>query len=183
MEDKEIIALYFSRDEKAIRATSEKYAGFCHRIAKNILGNDEDAEECVSDAYLALWNRIPPERPKSFAAFLAKIVRNISLDRFDYNTAACRNGNADAVLDEILEFIPDSKGDFSEHIGLMDAINAFLSKQPKAARCIFVRRYFYMDSISEIATRYGMKESSVKSLLYRVRDRLAVYLKKGGFYS
>lgn len=181
MEDKEMIELYFARNEDAMRHTAEKYGALCHHIAKNILGNDEDAKECVNDAYFALWNRIPPERPQSLRAFLSKIVRNISLDRFDYNTAACRNGNTDMVLEEIEMFLPDSTRDFSENIGLMDEINDFLAKQTKAARCVFVRRYFYCDSITEIAARYGLKESTVKSLLYRVRDRLAKHLKKGGF--
>lgn len=183
MEDKEIIELYLARDENAMRITSEKYGLLCYKIARNVLGNEEDAKECVNDAYFAVWNRIPPEEPRSFSAFLAKIVRNISLDRFDYNTAACRNGTTDMVLEEVMDFIPDQTRDFSENIGLSDAINAFLAKQTKAARCVFVRRYFYCDSISEIAERYGMKESAVKSLIYRVRDRLAAYLKKGGFYS
>lgn len=182
MEDRDIIELYLARKEDAMRLTAEKYGTFCHKIAKNVLGNDEDAKECVNDAYFAVWKRIPPENPRSFSAFLAKIVRNISLDRFDYNTAACRNGNTDAVLEEIAAFLPDSAQEFSEHIGLTDAINAFLDKQTKAARCVFVRRYFYCDSIAEIASRYGMTESAVKSLLYRVRDRLAAHLKKGGFY-
>lgn len=182
MEDKEIIELYLARNENAMRMTSEKYGALCHKIANNILGNEEDAKECVNDAYFAVWKRIPPENPRSFSAFLSRIVRNISLDRFDYNTAACRNGNTDILLDEIEEFIPDQTKDFSENIGLSDAINAFLSEQTKAARCVFVRRYFYCDSIAEIAERYGMKESAVKSLVYRVRARLAVYLKKGGFY-
>lgn len=181
MEDKELIALYFDRNEKAMRHTAEKYGALCHHIAKNILGNDEDAEECVNDAYFAIWNRIPPEQPQSFRAFLSKIVRNISLDRFDYNTAACRNSNTDAVLEEMEAFLPDIHGDFSENIGLMDEINDFLAGQSQAARCVFVRRYFYCDSITEIAKRYDLKESTVKSLLYRVRDRLAKHLKKGGF--
>ena len=181
MEDKEMIELYFARNEDAMRHTAEKYGALCHHIAKNILGNDEDAKECVNDAYFALWNRIPPERPQSLRAFLSKIVRNISLDRFDYNTAACRNGNTDMVLEEMEMFLPDLTRDFSENIGLMDEINGFLAKQTKAARCVFVRRYFYCDSITEIAARYGLKESTVKSLLYRVRDRLAKHLKKGGF--
>ncbi len=182
MEDKDIIEMYFVRNENALRLTAEKYGALCHMLAKNILGNEEDAKECVSDAYFAVWNRIPPEEPRSFSAFLAKIVRNISLDRFDYNTAACRNGNHDAVLEEVAVFLPDTTQDFSENIGLTDAINAFLSKQTKAARCVFVRRYFYCDTFEEIAARYGMKENSVKTLVYRTRGRLAVYLKKGGFY-
>ena len=181
MEDKDIIKLYFARNEDAIRLTSEKYGRLCHALSRNILGSEEDAKECVSDAYLAVWNLIPPEEPRSFSAFLTRIVRNISLDRFDYNTAACRNGNADVLLDEIDAFFPDTMQNFTENIGLEEEINRFLSKQTKAARCVFVRRYYFCDSVSDIAERYGMKESAVKSLLYRVRDRLAAHLKKGGF--
>ena len=179
MEDKEIVERYISRNEKALQMTSEKYGALCHKIALNIIGNEEDAKECVNDAYLAVWNRIPPENPRSLMAFLSKIVRNISLDRLDYNRAACRNSNATVVLDEVSDFLPDQTKDSSD---LKDAIHLFLTKQTKSARCVFVRRYFYCDSIAEIALRYGMTESAVKSLLHRVRRRLAEFLKKGGFY-
>lgn len=179
MEDKEIIESYVSRDESALKMTSEKYGALCHKIAFNIIGNEEDAKECVNDAYFAVWKRIPPENPHSFMAFLSRIVRNISLDRLDYNTAACRNANMNVVLDEVSDFLPAKSEDDS---GLREAIDQFLEQQTKAARCVFVRRYFYCDSMTEIASRYGMTESAVKSLLYRVRRRLADFLKKGGFY-
>ncbi len=180
VEDKEIIELYFARKEDVTRIVSEKYGVTCLKIAKNIVGNDEDAKECVNDAYFALWNRIPPEKPERFSSYLWKIVRNISLDRFDYNTAACRNGNTETVLEEIADFLPDTQAQAESPV-LMPAINTFLGTQPKAARSIFVRRYFYCDSIEDIALRYGMSKSAVTSSLFRIRKRLASYLKKQGF--
>lgn len=186
MEDKDIIRLYFERAEAAIGKTAEKYGSLCHAIAKNILGNDADAEECVNDTYLAVWNQIPPERPNSFCAYIGKIARNIALNRFDYNTASCRNGNADVVLDELSEILPDESVDMlSEGETFMRALNLFLSTEKERARVIFVRRYFYCESMAEIAKRVHMQESAVRSSLFRTRKKLAVYLRKqglGGIY-
>ena len=186
MEDKDIIKLYFARNEDAIRLTSEKYGRLCHALSRNILGNEEDAKECVSDAYLAVWNRIPPEEPRSFSAFLTRIVRNISLDRFDYNTASCRNGSSNVVLDELSEILPDESVDiFSGEKALINAINLFLSKEKARSRIIFVRRYFYCESMADIASRVHMQESAVRSSLFRTRKKLAMFLRKqglGGIY-
>ena len=186
MEDKDIIRLYFARAEDAIGKTAEKYGSLCHAIAKNILGNDEDAKECVNDTYFAVWNRIPPEEPKSLCAFIGRIARNIALDRFDYNTAACRNGNTDMVLEELAEILPDEQESaFSENAQIMQAINAFLSREKERARVIFVRRYFYCESMAEIAVRFHMQESAVRSSLFRTRKKLAIHLRKeglGGIY-
>ncbi len=186
MEDKDIIRLYFERAEDAIGKTAEKYGSLCHAIAKNILGNDADAEECVNDTYFAMWNRIPPEEPKSLCAFIGRIARNIALNRFDYNTAACRNGNTDLVLEELSEILPvETEEAFSENTRLMQAINCFLSKEKERARVIFVRRYFYCESMAEIAERVHMQENAVRSSLFRTRKKLAIYLRKeglGGIY-
>ena len=182
MDDSSIIRLYFARSEAAIKATAEKYGALCHMIARNILSSDADAEECVNDAYLALWNRIPPETPQSLKAYAAKIVRHISLDRLDYNTAACRSGQAGVILDEVAEILPDRDAEaaFSSEIPLSVRLERFLDGEKKQARCIFVRRYWFCDSVAEIAARYGMSESGVKSVLFRVRRRLAAYLKTDG---
>ena len=186
MEDKDIIRLYIDRAEDAIEKTAEKYGSLCHAIAKNVLGNDEDAKECVNDTYLAVWNRIPPEEPRSLCAYIGKIARNIALNRFDYNTASCRNGNTDVVLDELSEILPDESVDIlSEGKELMGALNRFLSTEKKRARVIFVRRYFYCESIMAIAERVHMQEGAVRSSLFRMRKKLAIYLKKqglGGIY-
>jgi len=182
MDDKEIIQLYLDRSEDAIAKTAEKYGVFCHAVAKNILGNDADAEECVNDAYLALWSKIPPCIPSSLKAFAGKIVRNISLDRFDYNTAACRHTDAGLIFDEIAEILPAKDNSISiDGMELTRCLNAFLSGEKETARCVFVRRYWFCDSVKEIGKRYGMSEGRVKSILFRERKRLSAYLKKEGF--
>jgi RNA polymerase sigma-70 factor (ECF subfamily) len=181
MDDKDIIRLYFERAEDAIGKTAEKYGALCHTIAKNILGNDEDAKECVNDTYFAVWNRIPPEKPNSFCAFIGKIARNIALTRLDYNMASCRNGNADIVLDELAEILPDENVDMdAEGEALMRALNLFLSREKERSRVIFVRRYFHCESMAEIAKKVHMQESAVRSSLFRTRKKLAIYLRKQG---
>ncbi len=185
MEDKEIIRLYFDRAEDAIGKTAEKYGARCLYLAKNIVGNDSDAEECVNDMYFAVWNRIPPEIPYSFFAFIAKITRNIALNRLDYNRAERRNGEYTLVLEELSEILPDESSVIREEDSLMDAINAFLKSEKKKNRVIFVRRYFYHDSMSEIASRVDMQENAVRASLFRTRKKLAIYLRKqglGGIY-
>ena len=181
MDDKDIIRLYFERAEDAIGKTAEKYGALCHTIAKNILGNDEDAKECVNDTYFAVWNRIPPEKPSSFRAFIGKIARNIALTRFDYNTASCRNGSVDMVLDELAEILPDETMDVEADGGaIMSALNSFLSKEKERSRVIFVRRYFHCESMAEIAKRVHMQEGAVRSSLFRTRKKLAIDLRKQG---
>ncbi len=181
MEDKDIIRLYFDREQEAIGRTQEKYGALCFHIAKNILGNDEDAKECVNDTYFAVWNRIPPENPHSFGAFIGRVARNIALNRFDYNTAACRNGSADLALDELCEVLSDETYAQSLDDGsFMRALNRFLETEKRRTRVIFVRRYFYCDSVSEIAKRVHMQEGAVRSSLFRLRKRLAAYLRKEG---
>ncbi len=186
MEDRDIIRLYQDRAEAAIAKTAEKYGALCRHIAKNITGSESDAEECVNDAYFAVWNRIPPEEPNSFCAFLAKITRNIALDRFDYNTAACRNGTLDLVLDELSEILPDESAESDFESGtLMTAINTFLEGERPRSRVIFVRRYFHHDSMADIAKRMHMQENAVRASLFRTRKKLAIYLRKhglGGIY-
>lgn len=181
MEDQEIIRLYFDRSETAIAETAEKYGVFCHCIAKNILASDADAEECVNDAYFAVWNRVPPETPRSLKAFLGKIVRNISLDRFDYNTAEKRCAGMNILLDEIAEILPDSEMTPFPENNLTEILNAFLEKEKPDLRQIFVRRYWFCDSVREISARFGMSESRVKTVLFRQRSRLRAYLTKEGF--
>lgn len=181
MDDKDIIRLYFARAEDAIGKTAEKYGALCHSIAKNILHSDEDAKECVNDTYFAVWNRIPPEIPHSFCAFISKIARNIALTRLDYNTASRRNGNGNVVLEELAEILPDEGVDIeAEGEALMRALNQFLDHEKERSRVIFVRRYFHCESMTEIAKRVHMQESAVRSALFRTRKKLAIFLKKQG---
>ena len=182
MEDSKIIELYWSRSEQAIAETESKYGKYCHRIAFNILYSEEDAEECVNDTYLRAWEAMPPHRPQILSSFLGKITRNLSLDRYDALRAKKRSSNTELALDEIGECIPDAYSDMpiSEEIVLKDAINGFLRALPTRTRVIFLRRYFYLCSISDIAEGLEMSESNVKVTLSRTRAKFKAYLEKEG---
>lgn len=175
MDDKQILDLYWERSEVAISETSKKYGKYCRYIAFNILHNDEDSEECVNDTYLRAWNSIPPNRPSVLKTFLGKITRNLSLDRYELLNAKKRNGGQmPLVFDEIQECIPslDSTENIVEEIALTDILNRFLSSLSLEQRKIFMRRYWYLSPIKEIATEYGMSESKIKMSLFRSRNEL-----------
>lgn len=183
MDDKELISLYESRSESAITETDKKYRGLCMRVARNILSDISDAEECTNDAYLAVWNRIPPEQPEHFSAFVCRIVKNLALRRYSHIHAAKRNPDAQVSFDEL-----DGLADKADIGKLCDAkelgakINEFLKAERQVNRIAFVRRYWFFDSTKEIAKRCGMTENAVNALLMRMRGRLKEYLKKEGFY-
>jgi RNA polymerase sigma-70 factor (ECF subfamily) len=184
MDDEQIVQLYWDRDEGAIPATSEKYGSYCTVIAKNILGNHEDAEECVNDTYLSAWNAMPPQRPSVLSTFLGKITRNLSLNRYKHNTAEKRGGGeAAAVLDELLGMVSDTDSVEREidRRELVNAMDAFLGTLPQKKRALFVCRYWYFDSISAIASRFGMTENNVSVSLNRIRLKLRDYLLERGF--
>ncbi len=184
MDDREIIQLYWDRNEQAIPATYEKYGKYCTSIAKNILGNNEDAEECVNDTFLNAWNSIPPHRPTLLPTFLGKITRNLSLNRYKRNMTDKRgNGQAHLVLDELSDFLSDTE-DVERKIErkeLINEINAFLAALPKNKRNVFVCRYWYFDSISDIGKRFNMTETNVSVTLNRLRTKLYSYLSERGF--
>ncbi len=179
-EDGEIIALYWERDERAIRETEHKYGRLCHSISYGILHSESDTEECVNDTYLCLWNTIPPERPLDFVAYICRIVRNISFKRRTYNRAEKRSAFAVVSLSDLDELLPDSDTwDIAdEELGRM--INDFLSTEKKANRMVFVRHYFFGEELTAIAARYGYSENKVKSTLFRMRGRLKKYLHERG---
>ncbi len=184
MNDQQIVALYLQRDEQAISATSKKYGGYCTSIARNILGNNEDAEECVNDTYLHAWNSIPPHMPNVLATFLGKITRNLSFNRYKHNKADKRGGGElPIVLDELAECLmsDDNVEKSVEAKELTKAIDSFLSTLSKQKRDMFVCRYWYTDSISDIAKRFTMKESAVTMTLTRIRIKLHDYLTERGF--
>ena len=139
MDDKRIIELYFSRSEDAIKETDRKYGNYCFLIARNILSSREDAEECLNDTYLNVWNCIPPNRPDPLKTFLGKITRNISINRYIRNHAQKRTGETDILLEEVCEFIPDpaSETPMSDEFALKQAINSFIASLPKKTRIIF----------------------------------------------
>lgn len=179
MEDRDIIEMYFARDERAIAETSDKYGGYCGSIAMNILSSREDTEECLNDTWLRAWNSIPPHRPNVLRVFLGKITRNLALDKYRARTAEKRAGGEFAVsLDELDECVGTIDEGESAEIG--ESISRFLRTQSKETRSIFVCRYFYCDSIGDIARRFGISEAKVKTLLFRTRNKLKIHLEGEG---
>ncbi len=180
MEDKQIVDLYWARSENAILETEKKYGQYCHYIAYQILNNNEYAKEVVNDTYLKTWNTIPPRRPNTLKPYVGMISRHIALDIYEAQHTQKRGGQIPLVLDELSECIPDNnKGtDIGESITLSEALNRFIWALPQRTRNIFVRRYFYMSTITEIAHDFSMKESNVTMLLLRTRKKLEQFLKK-----
>ncbi len=180
MEDTQIIDLYLARNENAISETSKKYGHMLKSIAYNILKNNADSEECENDTYNVAWNKIPPHIPQYLAAFLGRIIRNISLDKYDYYTAAKRNHAFEITLSEMGDILPDHQTPELEYEAKETAgyINTFLSTKSYIKRTIFVRRYWYCDTISKIAEDYGFSESKVKSMLMRMRNELKTVLER-----
>ena len=181
MDDQKIIELYFARDEQAIRETDVKYGRLCHRIAYNILNNHEDSEECVNDTYVGVWNAIPPVRPDNLMAFVCRITRNLSLKRLEYMKREKRSRAVLVSLTELEEVLPDNRiapdaGD--EEIGRL--ISEFLRGQKEEIRNVFIRKYYFFDSIEDIAKRYLFTESKVKNMLFRTRNKLKEFLIKEG---
>lgn len=183
MEDAQIIALFWERNEQAVKETDTAYGRKLFVLSNHILNNREDAEESVSDTYLETWNAIPPKRPKYFYAFLAALCRNLSLNRLDWRMAAKRHGEVVALTQEMESCIPDSRQAAQmERRALKNALEVFLAGLPKESRLIFLRRYLYVDTVAEIAARYGISESKVKTQLHRTRKKLRVFLEQEGIY-
>ena len=183
IDDKRILLMYNNRDEQALRMTAEQYGGLCQSIAKSILKNEQDAEECLNDALLKTWNSIPPAKPANFCAYLMRIVQNLAIDRFRAKGREKRGGTQSAAaLDELAEFLPSSENVQSavEQRELLSAITRFLEEQPAAQRGIFIRRYWGCASISEIAEAYQMRSHTVEVSLSRIRQRLRDHLRKEG---
>lgn len=184
MDDSRIIELYWERDQSAILATAEKYGGYCTSIARNILENEEDAEECVNDTWLGAWISMPPHRPRVLSAFLGKITRNLSFSRFRRNHAEKRGGGElPLVLDELGECVSgrDSVEGEYDRKELLNAINEFLDGLSAEKRAVFVCRYWYADRVGDIAWRFEMTEGHVSVTLTRLRRKLREHLAKGGF--
>ena len=184
MEDGRIVELYWARDQGALSTTAEKYGAYCGTIAGNILGSAEDAEECVNDTWLRAWNAMPPERPRVLSACLGRITRNLSLSRLAKLRAEKRGGGqAEAAIDELGDLVsdrdtPEAALDRRE---LVRAIDGFLGTLPRNRRELFLRRYWYFDSIPALASRFGMTENNVSVTLSRLRHALRDYLTERGF--
>lgn len=185
MEDSNIVALYWTRDEEAIRQTQIKYGRYCYTIAYNILRNCQEAEEAENDTYLDAWHSMPPHKPLLLSAFLGKITRRISLDKWRANSADKRGGGEVPLsLSELTECIPDNKriDDALHAEELAKLIDAYLRTLPTAERHVFLCRYWYFDTIEDIAKQFGFGQSKVKTLLHRTRQKLKIHLKKEGIY-
>lgn len=178
MTDEQIIELYFSRDETAIAQTAKKYSAYLKTVANNILNSAEDADECENDTYLRAWHAIPPHRPALLRTFLAKITRNLALNMWEKKSAAKRGSNVTDLLSELEECsggIRAQQNDLeqqAENTRLSQVINDFAAKLSSEQRAVFIRRYWFAESISAIAERFGMSESKVKSMLSRLRQKL-----------
>ncbi len=184
MEDSQIIELYWQKNAEAISETAGKYGAYCFSIAEHILQNREDSEECINDTWLCAWNAIPPQRPKALRMFLAKITRNLSFDRFHARNAEKRGGGEVAlVLDELAECLgggTDTEGAY-EAKELRQSIRRFVGALPEREGNVLVRRYFFAESVADIAERYGLSGNNVMVILSRTRKKLKAHLLKEGY--
>lgn len=181
MDDTAIIDLFWARNEDAIRETDATYGRKLHVLSNRILENREDAQECINDTYLKTWQTIPPQRPRCFYPFIAAICRHLSFHRLDWKLAAKRNAEVVSLTQEMELCIPDPSRDRElEGKELGRLLNEFLASLPKETRLIFLRRYWHVDTIAEIAARYGIRESKVKMQLSRTRAKLSAFLEKEG---
>ena len=182
MTDEEILSLYFDRSEEAIAATQRKFDGYCRSLIGRILGSPRDVEEIVSDTWLKAWQSIPPARPDDLKLYLARISRNLALNRLRDARAARRGDGADALLDELSEVLGGSTTEeLVDAKELQRAVNAFLRRLPRRDCDIFVRRCFFAESPAEIASRYALRPNTVTVSLHRTRKKLREYLHKEGY--
>ena len=183
VKDSTILALYWDRVEDAVTFTKEKYGALCRSIARRLLNDERDVDECESDVYIRAWNSIPPERPSCLSAWLARVTRNAALDRSKYNAAACRNSALAQAFEELEPWLPTVEGDPQTALDTEEfrrMLNTFLRAQSPEARRFFLRRYWYGETVREIAQACGVKEVTVKTSLFRTRERLLTELEREG---
>lgn len=180
MEDSEIIRRFWQRSEDAVLETAGKYGGYCRCIAWNILGNPEDVEECLNDTWLAAWDSIPPQSPGKLSVYLGRITRNLALNRLKaQNTQKRGGGQTELVLEELRECVgTDPWDDKLSELVLRDAVNRFLRRQFPLRRAVFLRRYWAMESIEDIAKALGLRRGQTRTILYRMRRELKEELEK-----
>ena len=184
MEDRKIIELYHARDEQAIAATESKYGSYCTAIARRILENPSDTEECLNDTWLGAWNSMPPHWPQVLSAFLGRITRNLAFRRRQSLQAAKRGGGAfELCLEELAECVADTRTveDTVAEKALAESIDRFLRARPKRERALFLRRYFYAEPVAEIAAATGLKANHVSVILRRTRQKLRMHLEEEGY--
>ncbi len=182
MEDEKIVMLYWERDENAIRETEQKYGKYCYTIAYNILHSREDSDECVNDTWSGAWDAMPPEKPTKLQSFLARITRNIAIDRLRYDGAQKRGAEVESAIDEYWECIPNKDAPIEDEFLLKQAINGFLATLDIRTRVIFMRRYWYSMSVKDIANGMHLSESHVSVILHRTRSKFKDHLTKGGIF-
>lgn len=180
MEDNRIVQLFWDRSEEAISRISDKYGAFCFAIAENILSCREDSEECVNDTWLSTWNAIPPARPDPLKPYVGKITRNIAFDKYAYRNAAKRNANATVLLSELGEIADGSEDTVADTEAITAAINEFLAGLDRLNRALFLRRYWYYDSLADLAGKSGLRENVIKARLARMREKLRRKLMERG---
>lgn len=179
MNDEKIIELFWERSQNALTELDLKYGKDCLILSKNIVKNLPDAEECVNDSYLGVWNSIPPKRPNALLAYVLKIVRNISIRRYHYNRAERRNVENTLPLDDLSTEVCGFEGQYTEQ-NITDILNDFLAGLDKKDRMLFVRRYWYSDSLESLSRKTGLKENNIAQKLYVMRGKLRMQLQKGG---
>lgn len=184
MDDGEIIGLFLGRSEQAISELSKKYGGICLKLSRNILNNPLDAEGCVNDAYLSVWNSVPPEKPNPLLPYVCRIVRNLSIKKYHSNTAKKRSSRYDVALEELENCLADSTGveDSCAARELTSSIDRFLRTLKKDDRIMFVRRYWFSDSLPEITELFHISEHNASVRLFRIRKKLRRYLEKEGLF-
>ena len=182
MTDAEIINLFFERSEQAIDELAKKHGSAAARVARNILGNGQDTEECVNDTYLGTWNAIPPQKPSPLRTFVCKIARNLATKKYHANTVEKRNSQYDLALDELEEYLAENNSveETYEAKELRSAVNGFLATLNPSDRFLFMRRYWYSDPVKDIAKMAHSTTNSVTVRLFRIRERLRLYLEKEG---
>ena len=182
MDDKQIIELYFERNEQAIKETQTKYGAFCHRIAMNVLGIHEDAEECVNDTYYSAWKQIPPTVPEVFKVYLGRITRNLSISRFRAMRAKKRYSSMEIMLSELNDCVPSSSNveQTIEVMQLSDYISEWLDSLPEEDCALFVRRYWFGDEVQELAKKCGITAAKMAQRMLRLRKSLKAALEQKG---
>ena len=183
MEDLEIVEMFLARDEMAIAQTKNKYSSLLRHIAMGILSDDRDAEEVLSDTYMAIWDTIPPKKPENLGAYSCRIAKNLSLKKYEYNQAAKRHCEYEAVLDELADLIPSGQNVEKkiESNELKHAINRFIKTLPRKKQTMFLRRYWFSDSVKEIAADMGLTEKNASMRLRRIREKMKDSLSEGGY--
>ncbi len=181
MTDIQIIELFFRRAEEAIAHLAEKYGAMCRTIARRILWDEQDSEECVNDTWIQTWNAIPPQRPGYLGGFVGRITRNLALNRLAYNRAQKRDSTLVETFAELNDSLPDPVDSVTDEVIFRDFLDRFLRRQSKEHRRYFLRRYWYLDSVEALAKRYSMSKTQVTTTLHRLRVKLRVHLQQEGF--